>query len=102
LPGRIQNSGLLGWKINHNKESAMDDLKDVILQYVIDEYATEDDKLAFDSPLISSGLVDSFSMVSLKRFLEMRYKISIPDEDASPEAFDSVNKIADLVKRFIS
>jgi acyl carrier protein len=39
-------------------------------------------------------------MVSLKRFLEMKYKISIPDADATPEAFDSVNKIADLVTRF--
>jgi acyl carrier protein len=39
-------------------------------------------------------------MVSLKRFLEVKYKISIPDEDASPEAFDSVNKIAELVLRF--
>ena len=80
----------------------MDDLKDVILEYVIAEYADEDDKVTFDTPLISGGLVDSFSMVSLKRFLEMKYKISIPDEDASPEAFDSVNKIADLVLRFTS
>jgi len=78
----------------------MDELKDTILEYVIEEYADEDDKITFDTPLISSGLVDSFSMVSLKRFLEVRYKISIPDEDASPEAFDSVNKIADLVRRF--
>jgi acyl carrier protein len=78
----------------------MDDLKDVILEYVIDEYADEDDEVTYDTPLISGGLVDSFSMVSLKRFLEVKYKISIPDEDASPEAFDSVNKIADLVTRF--
>ncbi len=78
----------------------MDSLKDVILQYVIEEYATEDDRITFETPLISGGLVDSFSMVSLKRFLEMKYKISIPDEQASPEAFDNVNKIADLVKRF--
>jgi acyl carrier protein/D-alanine--poly(phosphoribitol) ligase subunit 2 len=78
----------------------MDELKDVILQYVKEEYASEDDVITFETPLISSGLVDSFSMVSLKRFLEMKYKISIPDEDASPEAFDSVNKIADLVVRF--
>jgi acyl carrier protein len=78
----------------------MDNLKDVILKYVNEEYATEDDTVTCDTPLISGGLVDSFSMVSLKRFLEMRYKISIPDEDASPEAFDNVNKIADLVKRF--
>ncbi len=78
----------------------MDNMKDVILEYVIDEYADEDDEVTYDTPLISGGLVDSFSMVSLKRFLEMKYKISIPDEEASPEAFDSVNKICELVKRF--
>ncbi len=78
------------------------DMKDTILKYVIDEYAEEDDKISYDTPLISGGLVDSFSMVSLKRFLEVKYKISIPDAEASPEAFDSVNKIADLVTRFVS
>lgn len=77
----------------------MDEMKDVILEYVIDEYADEGDDVTFDTPLISGGLVDSFSMVSLKRFLEMKYKISIPDEEASPEAFDTVNKIVALVKR---
>jgi acyl carrier protein len=80
----------------------MDELKDVILKYVIDEYGDEDDKITLETPLISGGLVDSFSMVSLKRFLEVKYKISIPDKEASPEAFDSVNKIADLVRRFAS
>jgi acyl carrier protein len=80
----------------------MDELKETILKYVIEEYADEDDKVTFDTPLISSGLVDSFSMVSLKRFLEVKYKISIPDEDASPAAFDSVTKIAELVTRFTS
>jgi acyl carrier protein len=80
----------------------MEDMKDIILEYVIEEYAEEDDDVTFDTPLISGGLVDSFSMVSLKRFLEVKYKISIPDDDATPEAFDSVDKIADLVKRFVS
>ncbi len=84
------------------KVKDLTDLKDTILKYVIEEYAEEDDKITYDTPLISGGLVDSFSMVSLKRFLEVKYKISIPDEDASPEAFDSVNKIADLVTRFVS
>jgi acyl carrier protein len=78
----------------------MDDIKDVILEYVIEEYGGEEDVITIDTPLISSGLVDSFSMVSLKRFLEMKYKISIPDEEASPEAFDSVTRIAELVSRF--
>ena len=78
-----------------------DDVKDVILKYVIEEYYEEgNDPISFDTPLISGGIVDSFSMVSLKRFLENRYKISIPDDQATPEAFDSVNKIVDLVRRF--
>ena len=79
----------------------MSELKDTILKYVIEEYAEEDDKITYETPLISGGLVDSFSMVSLKRFLEVKYKISIPDDEASPEAFDTVSKIADLVTRFV-
>ena len=80
----------------------MEDMKEIILEYVIEEYTDEeDDELTFDSPLISGGIVDSFSMVSLKRFLETKYKISIPDDKATPEAFDTVNKIEVLVKEFL-
>jgi acyl carrier protein/D-alanine--poly(phosphoribitol) ligase subunit 2 len=80
----------------------MEEMKDEILEYVIDEYIEdEDDEITYDTPLISSGIVDSFSMVSLKRFLEAKYQISIPDEKASPEAFDTVNSIVVLVKEFI-
>ena len=80
----------------------MEDIKDVVLEYVIDEYQEDDDdEITYDTPLISGGIVDSFSMVSLKRFLEVRYKISIPDEKATPEAFDSVDKIVELVKEFV-
>jgi acyl carrier protein len=69
---------------------------------VAKEYLEEDDdrELTVDTPLISGGIVDSFSMVSLKRFLEKKYQIQIPDADATPEAFDSVDKIAALVTRF--
>ena len=77
-----------------------DEIKDIVLKYVIEEYMEdENDEITYDTPLISGGIVDSFSMVSLKRFLENKYKISIPDEKASPEAFDTVNKITDLVIR---
>jgi acyl carrier protein len=80
----------------------MDEQKKVILDYVIEEYVDEDDDIEvdLDTELISGGLVDSFSMVSLKRFLEKKYDIQIPDADATPEAFDSVNKISALVDRF--
>lgn len=79
----------------------MDEMKETILNYVIEEYAEDDDDVTYDTPLISGGLVDSFSMVSLKRFLEVKYSISIPDDRATPEAFDSVEKICSLVQGFL-
>jgi acyl carrier protein len=79
-------------------------MKEMILDYIrreyVDEEEADDVKLDENTPLISSGIVDSFSMVSLKRFLEKKYGVSIPDADATPEAFDTVNKIIELVGRF--
>ncbi len=80
----------------------MEDMKDIVLEYVIEEYLEdEEEELSYDSPLISGGIVDSFSMVSLKRFLENKYNIQIPDDKATPEAFDNVNSIVALVKEYI-
>jgi acyl carrier protein len=79
----------------------VDEIKKVVLDYVRREYLEEDDdrEVNEQTKLISGGIVDSFSMVSLKRFLEKKYSISIPDGDATPEAFDTVDKIAALVLR---
>lgn len=80
----------------------MEEMKSIVLEYVKKEYLEDaDEEITFDSPLISSGIVDSFSMVSLKRFLENKYKISIPDDRATPAAFDTVNKIVALVNEFV-
>jgi len=79
----------------------MSDTKDVILDYIKEEYLDDEDmELNYSSPLITGGIVDSFSMVSLKRFLETKYKIQIPDAKATPEAFDSVDNIIVLLKDF--
>lgn len=80
----------------------MDELKRTILDYVVKEYLEEGDDRPLDetTPLITGGIVDSFSMGSLRRFLEKRYDIKIPDAEATPAAFDTVNGIAALVERF--
>ena len=80
----------------------MEEMLENVKEYVIDEYVEDDTEITYDTPLITGGIVDSFSMVSLKRFLENKYEISIPDDKATPEAFDSVNKICALIKEYIS
>ena len=78
-------------------------MKEMILDYIRNEYLDEEDaeeiELDENTPLISSGIVDSFSMVSLKRFLEKKCNVSIPDDQATPQAFDTVKSIIALVDR---
>jgi acyl carrier protein len=78
------------------------EMKDLVLEYIMKEYVDDEEvDLDYDTPLISSGYVDSFSMVSLLVFLENKFKIKIPPSKATPEAFDSVNKIVALVIQYI-
>jgi acyl carrier protein len=80
----------------------MDEITQAVRDYVIREYLEEGDlrEITETTKLISGGIVDSFSMVSLKRFLERKYDIRIPDEVATPDAFDTVQGIVALVRRF--
>ncbi len=78
------------------------EMKDLVLNYVIKEYLEDEDvEITYDTPLISSGYVDSFSMVSLLIFLENKFKIKIPPSKATPEAFDTVNNIIALVNQYV-
>lgn len=80
-----------------------EEIKKTVLDFVIAEFLDdESEAITYDSPLISGGVVDSFTMVTLKRFLEMKYKISIPDSKATPKAFDTVNSITELVVDFLN
>lgn len=84
------------------EENNLKEMKDLVLNYVINEYIEdEDETITYDTPLISSGFVDSFSMVSLLVFLENKFKIKIPPNKATPEAFDSVNSIVSLVSQYL-
>jgi acyl carrier protein len=84
------------------EEKNLEEMKDLVLNYVIKEYIEdEDEKITYDTPLISSGYVDSFSMVSLLVFLENKFKIKIPPSKATPEAFDNVNSIVSLVNQYL-
>jgi len=79
----------------------MNEVQSVVRDYVVKEYLEEGDdrEITETTPLISGGIVDSFSMVSLKRFLERKYGIQIPDADASTAAFDTLDSIAALIER---
>ena len=72
-----------------------------ILDYIAREYADalQGAPIDADSPLISSGLIDSLSMVSMKVFLDQTYRLRIPEAEASAEAFDTVAGMVKMLRK---
>lgn len=50
-----------------------------------------------DEALISSGLIDSFSLVDLSLFIEDNFKVHINDTELNKETFDTLEQLAVLI-----
>jgi acyl carrier protein len=50
--------------------------------------------------LISSGLVDSFSLIKVLAFIEDEFGVVIPDEAATAKAMDSIELIVKLMDTY--
>jgi acyl carrier protein len=81
----------------------VEEIRELVFDYVMREYIDDEDvKIDYNTPLISGGYVDSFSMITLLVFLEKKFMIKIPASKATPDAFNSINKIAELVKQYLN
>ena len=51
-----------------------------------------------DELLISSGLIDSFSLVDLGLFVEDNFGVHVDDTELNAETFDSLEQLANLIQ----
>jgi len=58
-----------------------------------------DGAVGADTPLLSSGVVDSLNLVVVLSALESRYALEIPSDDVSADSFDTPRQIADYLHR---
>ena len=49
-------------------------------------------------PLISSGLIDSFSLMDLALFIEDTFGVRIEDTELNAGTFDNLNQLASLIE----
>jgi acyl carrier protein len=50
-----------------------------------------------DEPLISSGLIDSFSLMDVSLFVEDTFGVRIEDTELNADTFDSLEQLAKLI-----
>lgn len=51
-----------------------------------------------DQPLISAGLIDSFSLVDLALLVEDTYGVHIDDSELTADTFDTLEQLAALIE----
>lgn len=55
-------------------------------------------KIAPDDKLISSGLIDSFSLVDLGLLVEDHFGVRIDDSELNADTFDTLQQLAALIE----
>jgi 2-hydroxymuconate-semialdehyde hydrolase len=76
-------------------------MKEELIEYIKKEFVEDpDEEIDENTPLMSSGLIDSLSIVSLVAFIDKKYGVKIPDEKGTVENFETVTKIIDVVNQF--
>ena len=53
--------------------------------------------IALEEPLVSSGLIDSFSLVDLAILIEDVFKVRVDDTELNSDVFDSLDQLANLI-----
>jgi acyl carrier protein len=74
--------------------------QEAILAFIRDHLAQDPAQVtSCDQPLISSGLIDSFSLVELALFIEEELGVTVPDADMTVKNFDTAALGAHTVMR---
>ncbi len=75
-------------------------MDEVIARYITDHFLTPvSPELKVDTPLFSSGLIDSFGVLEIIAFLEDTFTIEIDTAEHEIREFDSIAQILDLINQ---
>ena len=74
-------------------------MQDDIYELLSDELGVETDDIEPDTLLFSSGIVDSFALVTMMMFVEERAGIRISPTDVNLDNFDSIDRILAFAQR---
>lgn len=52
-----------------------------------------------DASFLEEGIVDSVGIMELVLFIEENFGLTVDDEDLTPDNFDSVDRLAEYIKK---
>lgn len=76
-------------------------MEEKLISFVKNEFISDADiEITTDTKLISSGIIDSFSLFSLQSYIEREFKKKIPPPIITAESFDTVRQMIEIINKF--
>jgi acyl carrier protein len=73
---------------------------DTLAQYIAAKVLRKPGRLIRpDEALVSSGMVDSFSLVDLAIFVEQTFGVRIDDTELNAQSFDTLSQLVALIEK---
>ncbi len=74
------------------------DIRKSLSQKIATELLNQPDRdISANEPLISNGLIDSFSLVDLSILVEDNYGVLIDDSELNVDTFDTLEKLSEII-----
>jgi len=79
----------------------MEDPREIVRQFILKTYLPGEsrDNLRDDTPLLTSGILDSLAALGLAAFVQERFGVELDVYDTSVERFNRIQDIAASVER---
>ena len=78
----------------------MEQVKNVIVDYLkANSFMDRDTQLDDSDSLTQKGIIDSIGLLELMDYISEKYSIEIPEEMLTPENFDSLHGITNMVNK---
>lgn len=79
----------------------MNSVKEELRQYILSEFLPGEkaSNLRDDTPLRTSGILDSVGTMRLVNFVEERYGIEVEAHETGVENFDRIDTLAELIRQ---
>ena len=76
-----------------------DEIAAPLAQYIATQILKQPNRpIRGDEPLLTSGLVDSFSLMDLALYVEDTFGVRIEDTELNAQTFDTLDQLADLIQ----
>ena len=75
-----------------------ENITSALAKFIVEKILKQPNKvIKLDEALISSGLIDSFSLMDLALFVEDTFGVRIEDTELNAQTFDNLNQLANLI-----